>query len=237
MKKKKKAGRLKGEVRPQGEFRPLPRKMQKKPAVADHPQKDVQKKSLSSSVVAQQGQGAGSQPQSSSADEWKTKYEEVNRKYQFLMAEYANYKKQNFKQMENLRKYEGQGLIRDLLDKVVDNFELALKQNLTEQNSADFKKGVQMIYTQLKAFLQEAGVKEAVQIGEPFNPAFHNALDSQPAENIPPDHILHIIKKAYLFHDKLIRPAEVIVSRKSTKEKAQDRDSKDLSCAKKESPK
>ena len=208
-------------------FRPLPRKMRKKsaskletkatqPNVSSTRPKDLGEEQKKDSLTSP-GSSQGVSVQQELESQWKTKYEELNNKYQFLLAEYANYKKQNFKQMERLRKYEGQNLIYSLLEKVVDNFDLALRQKITEQNSVEFKKGIQMIYTQLQHFLKEVGVKEAVQVGEPFNPVFHNALAAQSTQDMPPDHVLHIIKKAYMFHDKLIRPAEVIVSKQEAK--------------------
>ncbi len=154
---------------------------------------------------------------------WKEQYEALNNKYLFLMAEYANYKKNSIKQMESLRKYEGQYLIHKLLTVVMDDFDRAMERELTEQNISDFKKGILMIYNNLKNTLQKLGVKEAGDKGELFDPNIHNALDAVSNKEIPPDHIVHIVKKAYFFHDKLIRPAEVIVSRKSTvTEKNQD---------------
>ena len=204
--------------RPQdGSRRPLPRKMRKKHSQKVEPAVQPSVEGQAEPIKADKPQAvAQSQsPKQESESQWKKQYEDLNRKYQFLMAEYANYKKQSWTHIERLRKYEGQDLIRSLLDQVVDNFDLALQQKLTNKNSEEFKKGVQMIYKQLKSFLKSAGIKEVAQIGEPFNPAFHNALDSLPTKDMPPDHILHIIKKAYMFHDKLIRPAEVIVSRQS----------------------
>ena len=145
----------------------------------------------------------------------KEQYEALNNKYQFLMAEYANYKKNNIKKLESIRKYEGQHLIHKLLTSVIDDFERAIEQDLTEQNMLDFKKGILMIYNKLKHILKEMGVKEIDCKGAPFDPAIHCALDSVANEDIPPEHIVYVIKKAYFFHDKLIRPAEVIVSQKS----------------------
>ncbi len=218
--------------------RPLPRKMRKKQRpepghiplhkspdgaqatktmaqTTTHTRKDLADKSKG---LDRAEQPSAPPPHSTKEEaQWKKQYEELNRKHQFLLAEYANYKRQNFKQMENLRKYAGQHLILSLVDKVMDPFDLALQQDLTEQNKEGFKKGMQMIYDNMKTFLKEAGVRESTKKAEPFNPAFHNALDSAPTEDMPPDHILHIIKKAYFFHDKLIRPAEVIVSRPNKK--------------------
>ena len=148
-------------------------------------------------------------------DNWQAQHETLNEKYQFLMAEYANYKKNNMKVIENFRRYEGQNLIQTLLVKIMDNFDRAMEQELTEKNIADFKKGIFMIYENFKNILKEVGVKEIICEGQPFDPTIHCALDIVPNENMPPEHIVHVIKKAYFFHDRLIRPAEVIVSQKS----------------------
>jgi len=144
---------------------------------------------------------------------WQAQYETLNKKYQFLMAEYANYKKNNMKQLADLRKYEGQHLVQRLLTHIMDNFDRALEQELNERNIDEFRKGISMIYENLKSLLQEIGVKEVNCKGELFNPSLHNALDSVQSTEVPPEHVLHVIKKAYFFHDKLLRPAEVIVAR------------------------
>lgn len=158
----------------------------------------------------------------------KEQYKALNKKYQFLMAEYANYKKNSLKDLENFRKYEAQHFIQHLLSEVIDHFDRAMEQEINTQNAQDFKKGISMIYTNLKKLLEKKGVKEIDCKGKAFDPAFHCALDSAPSEQVPPEHILHVIKKAYLFHDKLIRPAEVIVARKQPKEPdpLQDKDKK-----------
>ncbi|MDE0119433.1 MAG: nucleotide exchange factor GrpE [Bdellovibrionales bacterium] len=145
----------------------------------------------------------------------KEEYAALNTKYHFLMAEYANYKKNNIKKLESIRKYEGQHLIYKILTSVIDDFDRAVEQELTEKNLLDFKKGITMIYNKLKQLLKEVGVKEIDCTGALFDPAIHCAVDSVVSKEVPPEHIIHVIKKAYFFHDKLIRPAEVIVSQKS----------------------
>ena len=195
--------------------RPKPRKMQKQKSSTAPPHLKAQGPSSSSEVTKQDINSKQKEATNQNEQNWQAQYETLNSKYQFLLAEYANYKKNNLKQMENLRKYEGQHLIQQLLTKVIDNFELALKQEINQQNIIEFKKGISMIYENLKNLLKEIGVKEIICKGQPFDPAVHCALDSAPSEEIPPEHIVHVIKKAYFFHDKLLRPAEVIVSKKN----------------------
>ncbi len=145
------------------------------------------------------------------AEDLQKQYKALENKHQFLMAEYANYKKNNMKLIENIRKYEGRELIRKITSQVMDDFEKALNQE--PRDISNFKKGILMIYGNLQQILSEAGVKSKGEQGDLFDPAVHSALDSVPHEKIPAEHIIHIVRKAYFLHDKLLRPAEVIVSR------------------------
>ena len=140
-------------------------------------------------------------------------YTRLQRQYRFLQAEYANYKKQMQKQTEELKKYDGQFILQDFLNRVYDDFDRALKQEVSENSVKDFKKGMEMIYRSFQKILKEAGVRELNVQGALFDPINHIALGSVPSRKVPADHIAEVLKKAYLLHDKLIRPAEVIVSR------------------------
>ena len=186
--------------------RPKPRKMRKTPSPAKKLHSKIEEKT-------------GLKKPLSNEQNWKTQYEDLNKKYHFLMAEYANYKKNCLKDMENLRKYEGLEIVQQLLSRIIDPFDRALEQKLTTQNRDAFKKGMLMIYENLKNLLMEKGIKEIECKGQPFDPAFHLALDSVHNEEVPPEHILYVIKKGYVFNDKLIRPAEVIVAKEPLKTK------------------
>ena len=189
--------------------------MQKRPKPRPKPRpKKIKKTTVFSPPPWSETEAASSEEQSESTENWKKEYEKLNKKYQFLMAEYANYKKHSMKQLADLRKYEGQFLIQKLINSVVDDFDRALEQDLTENNIEEFRKGILMIYEKFQNLLKEIGVKELVCEGQAFDPAIHYALDSAPSEDIPPEHIIKVLKKAYSFHDKLIRPAEVIVSQR-----------------------
>ena len=156
---------------------------------------------------------------------WKEQYEDLNKKYQFLMAEYANYKKNNMKYIENLKKYEGQQLIKRLINEVIDDFNRAIEQEINTQNIDELKKGIQMIYEHFINILKSRGVKKISSQGQLFDPSIHCAVDSLPNEETPPDHIIHVIKEAYFFHDKVIRPAEVIVAKKPSVKTLEKKDS------------
>lgn len=147
-------------------------------------------------------------------DKFEQLYTEMKKRYEFLLAEYANYKKQTLKQQALLQKYEGKHFITNLLNQVMDDFDRAMNTELTEQTAENFKQGMTLIYEKLNRLLKEFNIKEIPCEGKPFDPAIHSAISSVVTNNVEPEHVVNVLKKAYLFHDKLLRPAEVIVSRK-----------------------
>ena len=144
--------------------------------------------------------------------ELELKYKNLEKQYHFLQAEYANYKKQTLKKMEDIKKYDGENIIQSFIHNVKDNFERALEVDITTESINDFKKGIQMIYVNLQKVLSDAGVKELDCQGEQFDPIKHSAIGLESSDTIPSEHITRVLKKAYVFHDKVIRPAEVIIS-------------------------
>lgn len=131
--------------------------------------------------------------------------------YLYLMAEFDNYRRNAIKERSELTKYGSERFVRDFLN-VFDNFERALESEITEDNVQSFREGVRMISGEFKSLLQRFGVEEIKAEGEAFDPAKHEALSSEPREDMPPGSVARVFKKAYKMHDKLIRTAQVIVS-------------------------
>lgn len=132
--------------------------------------------------------------------------------YLYLRAEFENYKKHAIKERSDMAKYGGERLVRDLLA-VLDNFERALSTQVTPENFATFQKGVELTATELRSALAKNGVTEVKAEG-PFDPNVHEALTSEVSDNVPAGNILRVFQKAYKLHDKLIRPAQVVVAAK-----------------------
>lgn len=131
----------------------------------------------------------------------------------YLRAEFENYKRNAIKERSDILKYSGEKFIRDFLE-VMDNFERALETEVKAENFETFKKGVQMISTELKNILQKHSVVEVPAEGAAFDPLVHEALGSEPTDSIEPGFIARVFKKPYKLHDKLIRIGQVIVARK-----------------------
>ena len=141
------------------------------------------------------------------ADKWKNEY-------LYLRAEFENYKKNTIKERSDLIKFGSERLIVDVLG-VLDNFERALATDVNAENWKNFVTGVQMTAQELKTALTRFGLSEVPSLGKEFNPIMHEALSSEETEDLPEGHITRVFKKAYKLHDRVIRPGQVVVAKKS----------------------
>ena len=140
-------------------------------------------------------------------------------------AELENIKKRNIKERQELIKYAGENLARDMLD-VADGLELALNQE-NKGSLEEFVKGVELIRTQLQSVLERHQIKAESLLGKDFQPEKAEALATIPTEGKKVGKILEEFKKAYHFKDKLLRPAQVVVGKEAEKEEkvSEDQDS------------
>ncbi len=138
---------------------------------------------------------------------------------QFLKAkaDMENLRRRNERDVENAHKYGLERFATALLP-VKDSLELGLAASSISINSEseDVKKireGMELTQKMLQAALEKFGITELNPAGEKFNPEFHQAMLTQEASDMEPNTILTVCQKGYLLHDRLIRPAMVIVSK------------------------
>lgn len=147
-----------------------------------------------------------------SADE---KLAQLEKDHLYLRAELENIKRQNFKERSQLLRYGAERLARDLLE-TLDVFRSALSSEVTAENFQEFINGVQMTAQSLKSALEKHGIVEVECVGKPFDPNTQEALSSEASEDLPEGHVTQVFKPPYRYHDKLLRPGQVIVSRKKS---------------------
>lgn len=129
-----------------------------------------------------------------------------------LQAEIANMQRINQKERQDAAKYRSQNLATELLD-VVDNLERALATETTSEDAVALKKGVEMVVSQLKLAFEREKIQEINPEGEVFNPNFHQAVSVMAGdEETESDTVLNVLQKGYQLHDRVLRPAMVIVS-------------------------
>jgi molecular chaperone GrpE len=66
--------------------------------------------------------------------------------------------------------------------------------------------------------LGKFGIQEVDAIGQAFDPTLHEAIGSEETSEFEPGHVARVLKKAFKMHDRLIRPAQVIVAKEPTKD-------------------
>lgn len=145
-------------------------------------------------------------------EELRAQYEKMKNDFLYLGAEFENYKKHAIKERSDMLRYGSERLARDLLE-VVDNFERALVAANTTESQDTLKEGVALIHRELQSLLNRHGVREQDPVGQPFDPNSHEALTSEETDQFPPGSVARVFKKAYRLHDRLLRPAQVVVAK------------------------
>ncbi|MBJ8349937.1 nucleotide exchange factor GrpE [Streptococcus zalophi] len=146
------------------------------------------------------------QPQKTELELAQEKAEDFENKYLRAIAETQNIQRRSNEERQTLQRYRSQDLAKKILPSL-DNLERALQvEGLTD----DVKKGLEMVQESLLQALKEEGI-EVVET-ENFDHNLHMAVQTLPAdEDHPADTIAEVFQKGYKLHDRLLRPAMVIV--------------------------
>ena len=132
-------------------------------------------------------------------------------KYLRLAAEFENYKKRMFRQSEVLVHNAEAGVLIDVLG-VLDNFERALNSAGDKKDFKAFKKGVKMIFEQMKRILDDHNVSQIATVGKTFDPELHEAVMQIETDEQPEGVIAQELSGGYKKGEKVIRHAKVGVS-------------------------
>ena len=142
-------------------------------------------------------------------------YEDEISKYKELAlrkaAEFENYKRRTENDQLNLLKYAAEALIVKLLP-TIDDLERSIEHMTEETDIIKIKEGIQLIYNKFMKILDEQGVKKIESVGKPFSVEFHEALMQRDDESVPPHTVLDELATGYMYKDRVIRHAKVIVS-------------------------
>lgn len=126
-------------------------------------------------------------------------------------AELENFRKRTAQEKNRLLKYKNEELLRDLLT-IADNMERAEAFCNEESGEDSLSDGVRMITRMFRDVLEKYGVTEIKAIGEPFDPNFQEAVARVPSPTEQPGHVMEVLEKGYLYHDRLLRAAKVVVA-------------------------
>lgn len=149
--------------------------------------------------------------------------EEVeSERYMRLMAEFQNFKRRAAKEKSDIHAFANERIVNDLLP-VLDNFERALGGETEgagaeapemSEEVANYAKGMELIFTQLKTALEKAGLKEIEALGADFDPNYHNAVMTDSTDEYEDGKISKVMQKGYTLNDRVIRPSMVAVNKR-----------------------
>jgi molecular chaperone GrpE len=139
-----------------------------------------------------------------------------------VAAELENYKKRASRDMEELRKYATEGLLKDLLP-VVDNLERAIHSaNQADGSDDGIVVGIEMTLKEVEKILEKNQVKAVHAVGMPFDPVYHQAFMTEDSEEYPENTVVQEFQRGYTLHDRLLRPSMVIVSKAKSEDETDD---------------
>ena len=138
-----------------------------------------------------------------------------NERYLNLRKELEFLKEKHRRELEELKRYCLENFVKDLLE-VADNFERALEHIRGDDRCKETLAGIEMIYGQLKRVLEKHGITP-IEV-EKFDHALCEAVSTVQTDEVEENTILQVVQKGYKLHDRVLRPAKVVVAvKKETK--------------------
>lgn len=142
----------------------------------------------------------------------KKQLNDKDNQYLRAEAEIQNMTKRFNKERAQLAKYDGQDLATSILP-VLDNLKRALAIEVTDENGAQLKKGIQMVHDHLEHALKEHSITEIKALNKPFDPTTQQAVQTVAASgDQKKDTVVKVLQAGYQMKDRVLRPAMVVVA-------------------------
>jgi len=127
-------------------------------------------------------------------------------------AELENFRKRTQRDKEEFRIFTRKELLLEVLP-VLDNLERALEHVGESGEGQGLVDGVTMTVAQFRKVIEDFGARPMVTVGATFDPALHQAMAQLETVEQPPGTVVSEYQKGYLLHDRLLRPALVVVAK------------------------
>ena len=141
----------------------------------------------------------------------QSKLEETQNRLLRSLAEFENYRRRVQKDQDDARKFESLRLVRDLLPGL-DGLQRAILSAEQTGDKQVLLDGIRMVSQQFRDILKMHATEPIDALGKPFDPNVHEALTQIPSADHEPMTVLQVIENGYRMHDRVVRPARVIVS-------------------------
>jgi molecular chaperone GrpE len=128
-----------------------------------------------------------------------------------LQADFENFRKRTLREKSEWYQRANENLLEELLP-VLDHFEIGLQKAREHHADQSVVDGFNLVYEQLMAVLTKCGLSEVNARGDLFDPHQHEAITYMPSNDVPAETVMEQTRKGYKLGEKLIRPAQVVVS-------------------------
>jgi molecular chaperone GrpE len=139
--------------------------------------------------------------------EEKAKAEDYLAKWQRAQADFINYKRRSDREKEEIGEYTKSTLIRNILP-ALDDFERAISAIPEKEADTGWVKGIKLIERKLRTILELEGLSTIEVLGEMFDPNLHEAVRQKNGKD---GLVIEEARKGYRFHDRILRPSQVVV--------------------------
>ncbi len=143
-----------------------------------------------------------------------------------LSAEFDNFQKRKQRESDEFKKFANETIFKQLLT-VVDNLERAIASTKENSDKKVLIEGVELTYKEIIKLLETFSVRAVEAENQTFDPNFHQAVTQEETDKVPDNTVTKVLQKGYLLHDRLIRPAMVIVSKNNKEEKTDKKENKE----------
>ena len=154
---------------------------------------------------------AAANDQMDTMEKLRTEVHEANDRALRSHAELENFRKRARREMEDERRYALVPLLRDIVN-VLDNLQRAIDAAEKSGSASNLLEGVKMVALQLNTYLEQHHCKPIQGVGLPFDPHAHEAIAQEPSSEYPAGVVTRVTRAGYQLHDRVIRPAQVMVS-------------------------
>jgi molecular chaperone GrpE len=149
----------------------------------------------------------------SEAEAWRLRQELEETRGRLLraQADLENLRKRSRRELDDERRYANLPLLTDLLP-VMDNVGRAIQAAEKNAEAGALLEGVRLVAQQLESVLARYHCTRIAALEAPFDPHLHQAIMQQASADHPPGTVLIVAQDGYQLHDRVLRPAQVIVS-------------------------
>lgn len=130
-----------------------------------------------------------------------------------MQADMENLRKRLTREADKSRRFALERIMKDLLQ-VLDGMERGLQVADDGATVESLREGQQLTLKMLAKVLQDHDLEVIDPAGQPFDPEWHEAMTVAPSGDLEENTVLEVLQKGYRLHDRLVRPAMVVVSRK-----------------------